>query len=67
MTPKTSMLVIDLATGSFQVCTLGPGRAVLYNRGLSGTRLAAILAEQSVCVVAMDACKVQLLAGHPVC
>jgi len=40
MTTKISMLAIDLAKGSFQVCAVGPDGAVLYNRGLSRTRLA---------------------------
>lgn len=56
MTTNISMLVIDLAKGSFQVCAVGPDGAVLYNRGLSRTRLATLLAEQPACVVAMEAC-----------
>jgi transposase len=56
MTTKISMLAIDLAKGSFQVCGVGPEGAVLYNRGLSRTRLATRLAEQPACVVAMEAC-----------
>ena len=32
------------------------GGAVLYNRALSRTRLATLLAEQPACVVAMEAC-----------
>ena len=44
MTTKFSMLVIDLAKGSFQVCAVGPDGAVLYNRALSRTRLTALLA-----------------------
>ena len=56
MTTKISMLAIDLATGSFRVCAVGPEGAVLYNRGLSRMRLAARLAKQPACVVAMEAC-----------
>ena len=56
MTTKISMLAIDLAKGSFQVCAVGPDGAVLYNRGLSRTRLATRLAEQPACVVAMEGC-----------
>ena len=56
MTTPISMLAIDLAKGSFQVCAVGPGGAVLYNRLLSRTRLATLLAEQTTCVVAMEAC-----------
>ena len=40
MTTKINMLAIDLAKGSFQVCAVGPEGTVLYNRGLSRTRLA---------------------------
>lgn len=56
MTTKISMLAIDLAKGSFQVCAVGPDGTVLYNRVLSRTRMAALLAEQPACVVAMEAC-----------
>ena len=53
---EISMLAIDLAKGSFQVCGVGPDEAVLFNRAMSRTRLAALLADQSACVVAMEAC-----------
>ena len=56
MTTKISMLAIDLAKGSFQVCAVGSDGTVLYNRVLSRTRLAALLAEHPACVVAMEAC-----------
>ena len=56
MKTKISMLAIDLAKGSFQVCAVGQDGAVLSNRALSRTRLAALLAEQPTCVVAMEAC-----------
>jgi transposase len=56
MTNQIGLLAIDLAKGSFQVCAVGPDRTVLYNRALSRTRLAALLAEQPACVVAMEAC-----------
>lgn len=56
MTHQIGLLAIDLAKGSFQVCAVGPDRTVLYNRALSRTRLAALLAEQPACVVAMEAC-----------
>ena len=56
MTTPISMLAIDLAKGSFQVCAIGRDGAVLYNRMLSRTRLAALLAEQTSCIVAMEAC-----------
>ena len=56
MTTKITMLAIDLAKGCFQVCAVGPDGAVIYNRARSRTRLAAVLAEQPACVVAMEAC-----------
>jgi transposase len=56
MTTKINMLAIDLAKGSFQVCAVGPEGAVLYNRSLSRTRLATLLAEQPACIVTMEAC-----------
>ena len=56
MKTKISMLAIDLAKGSFQVCAVGQDGAVLSNRAMSRTRLAAMLAEQPTCVVAMEAC-----------
>ena len=46
MTTPISMLAIDLAKGSFQVCAIGADGAVLYNRVLSRTRLMTLLAEQ---------------------
>lgn len=41
MTTNLSMLAIDFAKGSFQVCAVGPEGAVLYNRSLSRMRLSA--------------------------
>ena len=51
-----SMLAVDLAKGSFQVCGVGPDGAVLFNRAMSRSRLLRCLAEQPACVVAMEAC-----------
>ena len=56
MTTKISILAIDLAKGSFQVCAVGPDGAVVFNRAVSRTRLATLLADQSACIVAMEAC-----------
>ena len=56
MTTRISMLAIDLAKGSFQVCAIGADGAVLYNRVLSRPRLMTLLLEQPACVVAMEAC-----------
>ncbi len=43
MTSKISILAIDLAKGSFQVCAVGSDETVLYNRALSRNRLATLL------------------------
>ena len=56
MTTRISMLAIDLAKGSFQVCAIGADGAVQYNRVLSRPRLMTLLSEQPACVVAMEAC-----------
>lgn len=48
MTTPISILAIDLAKGCFQVCAIGLDGAVLYNRVLSRTRLAALLSERTV-------------------
>src|SRR6056297_119317 len=56
MKTKISMLAIDLAKGSFQVCAVGPEGTVISNRAMSRSRLAALLTEQPACVVAMEAC-----------
>ena len=73
MTTPISMLALDLAKGSFQVGAIGMDGAVLYNRLLSRPRMAALLAEQPACVVAMEACatshhwgRVALSHGHEV-
>lgn len=56
MTSKISILAIDLAKGSFQVCAVGPDGVVVFNRAMSRTRLAALLADHPACIVAMEAC-----------
>ena len=56
MTTNISMLAVDLSKGSFQVCAVRPDGSVLYNRALSRARVAALLADQPACVVAMEAC-----------
>ncbi|MGU3422916.1 transposase [Methylobacterium sp. D54C] len=67
------MLAVDLSKGSFQVCAVGPDGTVLYNRALSRSRFAALLADQPACVVAMEACatshhwgRVAQASGHEV-
>ena len=73
MTTKISMLAIDLAKGSFQVCAVRADGVALYNRVFSRTRLMTLLAEQPTCIVAMEACatshywgRVALSHGHDV-
>ncbi len=56
MTSKISILAIDLAKGSFQVCAVGPDGMVVFNRAMSRTRLATLLADHPACIVAMEAC-----------
>jgi transposase len=56
MTSKISILVIDLAKGSFQVCAIGSDGVVEFNRAMSRTRQAALFADQPACIVAMKAC-----------
>ena len=56
MTTQISMLAIDLAKSTFQVCAVGADGAVLFNRALSRVRLAILLSEQPACIVAMEAC-----------
>jgi hypothetical protein len=52
---EISVLAIDLAKGSFQICAVGPGETVPYNRAMPRPRLASLLADQPSCVVAMGA------------
>ena len=58
MTTTGSMLAIDLAKGSFQVCAVGANGAVLHNTACyRGHAWRPLLAEQpACCVVAMEAC-----------
>lgn len=56
MTSKISILAIDLAKGSFQVCAVGPDGMVVFNCAMSRTRLATLLADHPACIVAMEAC-----------
>ena len=53
---EVSILAIDLAKGSFQVCGVKPDGAVVFNRSVPRPRLYQLLAEQAHCVVAMEAC-----------
>ncbi len=51
-----SILAIDLAKRSFQVCATAAGGAVLFNRTVSRSKLETALREQAPCIVAMEAC-----------
>ena len=50
------ILAIDLAKRSFQVCATDLGGAVQYNRVISRSKLEQLLATQTPCIVAMEAC-----------
>jgi len=53
---EISILAIDLAKNSFQVCGVRADGVVVFNRSVSRTRLYQLLTEQDRCVVAMEAC-----------
>jgi transposase len=53
---EISILAIDLAKNSFQVCGVRADGVVVFNRSVSRPRLYQLLAEQDGCVVAMEAC-----------
>ena len=55
MTTKISMLAIDLAKGSFQICAVGADGTVLYNRVLSPPRRPADRPEAKPSVSALTA------------
>ncbi|HCP81686.1 MAG TPA: IS110 family transposase [Octadecabacter sp.] len=53
---EISILAIDLAKNSFQVCGVRADGVVVFNRSVSRPRLYQLLAEQDGCIVAMEAC-----------
>lgn len=53
---EISILAIDLAKSSFQVCAVMGDGTVVSNRAVSRSRLYQLLAEQEGCIVAMEAC-----------
>ncbi|TYB77527.1 IS110 family transposase, partial [Maritimibacter fusiformis] len=70
---EISILAIDVAKGSFQVCGVMADGAVAFNRSVTRPRLYQLLAEQAHCVVAMEACatshhwgRVAQSSGHEV-
>jgi len=53
---EISILAIDLAKNSFQVCGVRSDGVVVFNRAVSRGRLVQLLADQPPCIVAMEAC-----------
>lgn len=53
---EISILAIDLAKNSFQVCAVRGDGSVVFNRAVSRPRLHQLLAQQEGCIVAMEAC-----------
>jgi transposase len=53
---EISILAIDLAKNSFQVCGVKANGIVVFNRLVSRTRLLQLLSAQEPCIVAMEAC-----------
>ncbi len=70
---EISILAIDLAKNSFQVCGVRSDGVVVFNRAVSRGRLVQLLSDQSPCVIAMEACatshhwgRVAMAHGHDV-
>jgi transposase len=70
---EASILAIDLAKHSFQVCGTTTEGNVIFNRKLSRSKLEQYLAGHSPCLVAMEACgtshywgRIAQKAGHDV-
>lgn len=53
---EISMLAVDLAKGSFQVCAVRADGTIASNRSISRAKLVELLAAQPRCIVAMEAC-----------
>lgn len=53
---EISILAIDLAKGSFQVCGVDACGTIMFNRAVSRPKLHQLLADQKACIVAMEAC-----------
>lgn len=70
---QISILAIDLAKNSFQVCGVRSDGVVVFKRAVSRGRLEQLFADQVPCVVAMEACatshhwgRVAMEHGHDV-
>ena len=53
---EISILAIDLAKNSFQICGVKADGVAVFNRSVSRTRLIQLLSDQKACIVAMEAC-----------
>ncbi|MDF0603165.1 hypothetical protein P1J78_20680 [Psychromarinibacter sp. C21-152] len=51
-----SILAIDLAKGSFQVCGVDASGTIMFTRAVSRPKLHWLLADQKACIVSMEAC-----------
>lgn len=53
---EISILAIDLAKNSFQVCGVKIDGVAVFNKSVSRSRLIQLLADHTPCIVAMEAC-----------
>ena len=53
---EISILAIDLAKNSFQVCGVKADGAAVFNMSVSRSRLIQLLSDHAPCIVAMEAC-----------
>ena len=53
---EISILAIDLAKNSFQVCGVKADGVAVFNKSVSRSRLIQLLSDQKPCMVAMEAC-----------
>jgi len=53
---EISILAIDLAKNSFQVCGVKTDGVAVFNKSVSRSRLIQLLSDQKPCIVAMEAC-----------
>ena len=53
---EISVLAIDLAKNSFQVCGVKADGVVVFNKSVSRSRLIQLLSDQKPFIVAMEAC-----------
>ena len=53
---EISILAIDLAKNSFQVCDVKVDGVAVFNKSVSRSRLLQLLLDHTPCIVAMEAC-----------